>query len=63
VTRTAYVGRADDRPIIDGMPTTGAKVMTHETEARRRELYRWAIGLSVADVADGIFWTWALMTG
>lgn len=22
--------------------------MTHETEARRRELYRWAIGLSVA---------------
>ena len=35
--------------------------MTHDTEARRRTLYRCAIGLSIAYVADGIFMTWALI--
>jgi hypothetical protein len=60
---TPYAGAANNRPIKDGTLTTRDQVMTHETEARRRELYRWAIGLSVAYVADGILWTWALITG
>ncbi len=37
--------------------------MTNEMEAERRGMYRWAIGLSVAYVADGIFMTWALIEG
>ncbi len=36
--------------------------MRHDTDAERRGMYRWAIGLSVAYVADGIFWAWALIT-
>ncbi len=58
---TRNAGPTDNRPIKDGTPTTGAKAMTHETEARRRELYRLAVGLSVAYVADGIFMIWALL--
>lgn len=37
--------------------------MTQETEAQRTELYRWAIGLSVAYVVDGTFMAWALVEG
>lgn len=29
----------------------------------REKLYRWAIGLSVVFLADGIFMAWALMNG
>ena len=47
--------------MIDGTLTTESKLMTHDSEAERRKLYRWAIGLSVAYVADGIFMTWALI--
>jgi hypothetical protein len=32
-------------------------------DARRRTLYRWAIGLSVVYLADGIFMAWALLNG
>jgi hypothetical protein len=37
--------------------------MTPESEARRRTLYRWAIGLSVIYLADGAFFAWALIEG
>lgn len=29
--------------------------MPHDTDARRTRLYKWAIGLSIIYVADGIF--------
>lgn len=60
---TLNEGAANNRPIKDGTVTTGTKGMTHETEARRSTLYRWAIALSVAYVADGVFMTWALIEG
>lgn len=37
--------------------------MTHDTEARRTKLYKWAIGLSIIYVADGAFMAWALLQG
>lgn len=52
---------AEDSPIKGSILTTGAKVMTHETDGRRKRLYRWAIGLSVAYVADGFYMAWALL--
>lgn len=60
---TPYEGEANDRSIIDGTLTTGEKVMSHDTEARRRKLYKWAVGLSIIYVVDGIFMAWALLNG
>lgn len=37
--------------------------MAQETKTGREELYRWAIGLSVAYVYDGIAYAWALQIG
>ena len=37
--------------------------MAQETQTGRTELYRWAIGLSVAYVYDGIAYAWALQIG
>lgn len=37
--------------------------MTQLPDARRTKLYKWAVGLSIIYVADGIFMAWALLEG